>query len=138
MSKSSPDANSRLTLTDSPTVISKVVRSAVTDSIPGITYDPVTRPGISNLLTVLASFRSNSPANELSVLASEYANKGAGDLKKDVADAIIEGWRQPRSEFGRLKEDKGYLLSVLEEGRRKAETISRTTLSVVRRIIGLQ
>lgn len=119
-------------------MINKIVRSAVTDSIYGITYDPVTRPGISNLLTILASFRSYSSEEKLSALASEYSGKGTGDLKKDVADAIIEGWRQPRTEFERLRMDKGYLLSVLEDGRQRAENISRKTLAQVRSLIGLQ
>ncbi|GJJ13494.1 hypothetical protein Clacol_007748 [Clathrus columnatus] len=138
MSKSSPNASSRITLVDSPEVIRKIIRSAVTDSTSGITYDPLNRPGISNLLTILGSFRSLRSSEELSSLASEYTGKGTANLKEDVADAIVEGWRRPRSEFERLREDKDYLVTVLEEGRQRAESISRKTLNQVKSLIGLQ
>ncbi|KAF8528154.1 hypothetical protein BU17DRAFT_39156 [Hysterangium stoloniferum] len=143
MSKSAPDPSSRIMLADSAISISKKVRSAVTDSIHGITYDPSARPGISNLLTILASFRSladttRSTADiDIITLAESYANKGAGDLKKDVADAIIEGWRHPREELERLRADRGFLSQVLEDGRQRAKAISSLTLAKVRETIGL-
>ncbi|KAF8589713.1 tryptophanyl-tRNA synthetase, partial [Ramaria rubella] len=148
MSKSAPDANSRIMLTDSPASITKKIRSAVTDSIQGITYNPSARPGVSNLLSILAAFRSLSPPTldygrshsgpiDVQTLAAEYTSKGAGDLKNDVAEAIIEGWRHPRDELDRLRADRGYLARVLEDGSRKARELSSVTLRRVKQEIGL-
>ncbi|KAF8510335.1 tryptophanyl-tRNA synthetase [Gautieria morchelliformis] len=149
MSKSAPDADSRIMLTDSPTSIAKKIRSAVTDSIRGITYDPAARPGVSNLLAILAAFQAHSPhaldtknsfsgtRDEMETLAARYSNKGASHLKNDVAEAVIEGWRNPRENFTRLKADRNYLMHVLADGSRRARDISSTTLARVKEKIGL-
>ncbi|KIJ31807.1 hypothetical protein M422DRAFT_36082 [Sphaerobolus stellatus SS14] len=142
MSKSAPDPNSRIMLTDDAESIAKKIRSAVTDSTKGITYDPVNRPGVANLLTILDAFRPSenefdSPSEALTALASQYANKGTGDLKKDVAEAIVEGWRRPRAEFERLRADRGYLAQILLEGSHRAESLSKLTMDRVRQHIGL-
>ena len=52
MSKSDPDAKSRIDLSDSPDVIAQKIKKSVTDSDPSITYDPTNRPGVSNLITL--------------------------------------------------------------------------------------
>ncbi|KAI6137439.1 hypothetical protein EDD17DRAFT_1680368 [Pisolithus thermaeus] len=59
------------------------------DSIPGISYDLVHRPGTSNLLTILAVC-TESVAQDV---ARTYASGGHGWLKTDIADAV-EGWSQ--------------------------------------------
>lgn len=146
MSKSAPDPNSRITLTDSPEVITKKIRSAVTDSIHGITYDPSARPGVSNLLTILAASLSNishakasvsQTPEDMDALAARYVSKGTSDFKRDVAEAIIEGWRRPREELARLRADRGFLLQVLEDGSRRARDLSSATLRSVRKLVGL-
>ena len=122
-------------LTDSPSSIFKKIRSAVTDSIPTITYDPIGRPGVSNLLNILAAFTPGFI--DMEKLTVRYEGKSAGDLKKDVAEAIIEGWRKPREEFERLREDRAYLAQVLLDGSKRAKTLSQATLERVRRHVGL-
>jgi tryptophanyl-tRNA synthetase len=90
MSKSAVDPNSRILLTDPYETIVKRIRSAVTDSISGITFDPVGRPGTSNLLTILSACTGEAPA----VLAERYAGSNHGALKKDVAEAVEEALRK--------------------------------------------
>ena len=133
MSKSSPDLSSRILLTDTATQIKSKIRGAVTDSIKGITYDPVNRPGTSNLLAILAA----STEEDVVEVATRYSTKGHGDLKNDVADAIEEMLKAPRGELEKLREDGAYLESVAKDGAARAQETSRATLSIVRKLIGL-
>ena len=133
MSKSSPDLSSRILLTDSATQIRSKIRGAVTDSIQGITYDPINRPGTSNLLIILAA----STNEDVQKVATRYTGKGHGDLKNDVADAIEEMFKVPRRELERLREDRTYLESVAEDGAARAQERSRVTLCAVRKLVGL-
>ncbi|KAI9508816.1 hypothetical protein F5148DRAFT_837354 [Russula earlei] len=133
MSKSAIDPNSRILLTDSYETIVKRIRSAVTDSIAGITFDPVERPGTSNLLTILSACTGEAPA----ALAERYAGSNHGTLKKDVVEAVEETLRKPRTEFARLCEDKTFLAQVARDGAEKAQEHSDRTLKQVRKRVGL-
>ena len=133
MSKSSPDLNSRILLTDSSTEVLKKIRGAVTDSTMGITYDPVGRPGAANLLSIFASCTGEEPQ----AIAARYADKGHGELKSDVAEAVEELIRGPRAEFERLRGEAAYLDSVAREGAAKARELTEPTMKEVRVRIGL-
>ncbi|KII89425.1 hypothetical protein PLICRDRAFT_41079 [Plicaturopsis crispa FD-325 SS-3] len=134
MSKSAPDANSRILLTDTPAQIKSKVRSAVTDSEPNIFYDPAARPGTSNLLTILGACTDTDPAQ----VAKRYeGTPGHGALKADVADAVEELFKGPRAEYIRLREEKAYLDEVAKDGAEKASTLSEVTMRQVRSRVGL-
>ena len=133
MSKSSPDTGSRILLTDTGAQIKAKIRGAVTDSIQGITYDPVSRPGTSNLLTILAACMDSDVVE----VAKRYANKGHGDLKSDVADAIDAVLKGPRAEFERIRHEKTFLEEVAREGALRAMEHSEATIEQVRRQVGL-
>ncbi|KAJ4481153.1 hypothetical protein J3R30DRAFT_3656795 [Lentinula aciculospora] len=134
MSKSAPDTSSRILLTDSPTIIAQKIRSAVTDSIPGITYDPVNRPGTANLLRILAACNNNEDVRKT---AMKYKGKNHGDLKKDVTDAVEELLKGPRASFEILRREKDYLKQVAREGAEKARSKSEATMLEVRARVGL-
>ncbi|KAH6919196.1 tryptophanyl-tRNA synthetase [Coprinopsis sp. MPI-PUGE-AT-0042] len=134
MSKSSPDVNSRILLTDSPEKIVSKIRSSVTDSIKGITYDPVERPGISNLLTILSACLGQTPAD----VAVAYANKTNAELKADVGDAVETLFQGPRAEFERLRNERGYLEQVAKDGAERARALSEETMKQVRSMVGLR
>ncbi|PPQ78363.1 hypothetical protein CVT25_011646 [Psilocybe cyanescens] len=121
MSKSAPDASSRIMLTDSGAQIERKIKGAVTDSIQGITYDPVNRPGISNLLTLLAACEDA----EVDQVALRYERKSNAHLKKDVAEALENLLKGPRGEFERLRQDPEYLSTMAKLGAEKAKTIRR-------------
>ncbi len=133
MSKSAPDASSRILLTDLPDTITAKIRVAVTDSVSGITYDPVARPGTANLLTILAACTEETPED----VALRYANKNHGHLKKDVVEAVAEKLRPAREEFERIRVDKAYLETVAQDGARRAAERSGKTMKMVREAIGL-
>ena len=133
MSKSAADPNSRILLTDSYDTIAKRIRAAVTDSISSITFDPVMRPGTSNLLMILSACTGETTT----ALARRYEASNHGVLKKDVVEAIEEAVRKPRGEFARLREDRAFLLRVAQEGAEKAREYSDRTMKEVRRRVGL-
>ncbi|KAH6919199.1 hypothetical protein BKA70DRAFT_1459233 [Coprinopsis sp. MPI-PUGE-AT-0042] len=133
MSKSSPNVNSRILLTDSLEKIASKIRSSVTDSIKGITYDPAERPGISNLLTVLSACLGETPAD----VAVVYASKTNAELKADVEDAVETLFQGPRAEFERLRNERGCLEQVAKDGADRAKALSEETMKQVRSMVGL-
>lgn len=133
MSKSSPDVQSRILLTDEFTQIQSKIRSAVTDSQLGITFDPVNRPGVSNILTILATCTDKDPEE----VAESYASKGHAQLKADTAEVVEAILRQPREEFKRLKAATNYLEEIAKDGATRAREISEVTIALVRSQIGL-
>ncbi|KAG5721406.1 hypothetical protein E4T56_gene12935 [Termitomyces sp. T112] len=134
MSKSSPDIQSRILLTDTAVQIKAKIRSAVTDSIAGITYDPVARPGTSNLLTILAACTDT----KVDSVAERYEGKGHGHLKADVADAVEERLKGPRAEFEKIRHEVAYLDEIARNGAQKAREQSEVTIQAVREILGLR
>ena len=106
----------------------KRIKKAVTDSERFITYDPINRPEVSNLL-LLASMASGIPAEKL---AEEIGNAGAGQLKKVVAESLIEMLTPIRKRRKELMNNKDYLLDVLREGNEKANEIANQTLKEVK------
>jgi tryptophanyl-tRNA synthetase len=137
MSKSDTDPRSRILLTDSPAEIRKKVMSALTDSTNAVSYDPVGRPGVANLLGLLALFEGSSAE----VLAQEMASQGAKlkDLKGRVADAVVAAMDGVGERFREiLGRDGGrYLNDVAEEGARKARGNADETMRIVRDAVGL-
>ncbi|TFY64222.1 hypothetical protein EVJ58_g2757 [Rhodofomes roseus] len=133
MSKSAPDEKSRILLTDTAEQIKVKVRGAVTDTPIGITYDPQSRPGAANLLTILAA----CTGEDVMKVATRYHDKGHGQFKADVADAVEEMFRGPRAEFERLKGEGAYLTSIAATGAEKARALSETTMKEVRSRLGL-
>ncbi|KAG5640737.1 hypothetical protein DXG03_007366 [Asterophora parasitica] len=134
MSKSSPDLQSRILLTDTEAQIKSKIRSAVTDSIVGITYDPVARPGTSNLLTILAACTDD----DVSEVVRRYEGKGHGHLKEDVAEAVEEMIKGPRAEFERIRHETAFLEEVARSGAEKARDRSEITMTQVRERLGLR
>ena len=71
---------------DDPAVSAKKIRSAVTDSGSEIRFDPEEKPGVSNLLTIYSALAARSIAS----LEEEYDGRGYGDLKKDLAEVVVD------------------------------------------------
>ncbi|KAF8172075.1 hypothetical protein BJ912DRAFT_1034170 [Pholiota molesta] len=132
MSKSAPNVASRILLTDSTSEILSKFKGAVTDSVQGVTYDPVNRPGTANLLSILSA----CTGEEAEHVAGRYAGKGHAELKVDVADAVESMLKGPRSEFERLRQDQAYLAAVAKEGAEKAKERSMRTMEQVRKLVG--
>ncbi|KAG7453082.1 tryptophanyl-tRNA synthetase [Guyanagaster necrorhizus] len=133
MSKSAPDVSSRILLTDDASQIASKIRVAVTDSIQGITYDPVNRPGTANLLTILAACTNENVAD----VALRYQDKNHGHIKRDLTEVVEETLKGPRIEFGRLRKDAAYLREVALDGAARSAERSEAVMRKVREAIGL-
>lgn len=132
MSKSDPDPNGYVSLIDSPDVIARKFKRAVTDSDGRIMVSE-DKPGVSNLLTILSGVTDKSVES----IVNDFAGKGYAELKAEVADAVIERLRPIREEYERLIKNKDYLVSVYQNGAENASKIARRTLAKVYKKVGL-
>ena len=133
MSKSAPHPASKIFLTDSPSEIRSKIKSAVTDSIAGVTWDPDSRPGVATLLQIHEGY-SGEPVNQI---AKRFASpSGIAQLKEELADVLSEGLRTFRAEFARLRTEETYLRGKEEEGARRAREAAQATMKDVRAAVG--
>jgi tryptophanyl-tRNA synthetase len=125
MSKSSPTGC--VFLLDDPAVTRKKIMSAVTDSEREIRFDPVGKPGVSNLLTLLASLDER----QVSDVVSDYEGRGYGDLKKDVAEVVVDFCTDFRARVDDLMSDPAELSRLVRLGADRARAAATPTLSAV-------
>ncbi|MBF6443488.1 tryptophan--tRNA ligase [Nocardia farcinica] len=127
MSKSAASDAGLINLLDDPKVSAKKIRSAVTDTGREIRYDPDTKPGVSNLLVILGALTGTS----LDTLERDYDGKGYGDLKSDVADALVEFVTPLQAQVREYLADQGELDRILAAGAERAREIAGNTLAQV-------
>lgn len=132
MSKSDPDQKACLFLLDEENVIRKKISSAVTDSEGSIIYDPVNKPGVSNLLTIMACCSGKS----IEELVAEYNGRVYGEFKKAVADSVVNVLK-PIQEKYKEYINSPYIDEVLNQGREKASYFAAKMVSKVKRKMGL-
>ena len=132
MSKSGESPQGILWLLDEPTVITKKIKSAVSDTDAEIRFDLVNKPGVSNLLT-LASLATGKP---VSTLEEEFQGLGYGNLKSTVAEAVVELLEPIRTTTHELLADPAELDRVLTRGAEKAEETANLTLAKVHTAVG--
>lgn len=131
MSKSMP--KTCLFLFDEPDVIKKKIMTAVTDPGKAIKYNPVKKPGISNLLTIYSLF-SEKP---ISQIEKKFQKKGYAEFKKSLAELLIiklEPFRRKKKE---LAAREVYVKEILERGKSRAEVIAQSTMKDVIKKMGL-
>jgi tryptophanyl-tRNA synthetase len=124
MSKSAATDAGLISLLDDAKKSAKKIRSAVTDSEREIRYDPVAKPGVSNLLTV----QSAVSGVDVETLVAGYAGRGYGDLKTDTADAVVEFVTPIQARVDELMADQAELEAVLAAGAERARDVSAKTL----------
>ncbi|KAG8532023.1 uncharacterized protein KY384_003659 [Bacidia gigantensis] len=137
MSKSHMDDLSKIYINDTSEQISNKIRLALTDSIPGISYDPKLRPGVSNLLELLSHFDTRSRA--IGDLVRDCGDLSMREFKLLVASSVDKGLVTIRDRFTELLEPRNQesLEALAHDGALKAREIARGTISRVKDIIGL-
>ncbi|WP_326781013.1 tryptophan--tRNA ligase [Streptomyces longwoodensis] len=131
MGKSDDSGPGIVYLLDEPEVVRKKVVRAVTDSGRDVVYDREERPGVANLLEILATCTGGEPG----ALAGAYGSYG--QLKKDTAEAVVEVLRPVRARHQELCADPGFVEGVLRAGAEKARAMARPTVDAAYRAIGL-
>ena len=131
MSKSLPGAGC-VFLLDEPRATAKKIRSAVTDNEREIRYDPEAKPGVANLLTIYSALTDRKIAE----LEGEYAGRGYGDLKKDLAEIVTDFVSPLRQRVSQYLDDPAELDRVLARGATRAGEVAGSTLAAVHEKIG--
>ncbi|MCL2785290.1 MAG: tryptophan--tRNA ligase [Propionibacteriaceae bacterium] len=106
----------------------KILKKAVTDSDRNITYDPVNRPAVANLLLIASLCLDRSPVS----LADEIGDGGAGALKRITTEALNETLKAHRERRTEILADPGHIHDVLAQGNLRASDVAQATLNEVR------
>lgn len=134
MSKSHTDERSRILLTDSSDDIYKKIKVALTDSESTISYDPICRPGVSNLIEILSHLEGKTCAE----LVLEHQSASLRSLKEHVAYSVSSHLKDVRERYLSLMEDRtGYLDTVADQGAQAACANAELTMNRVKQVLGL-
>jgi len=126
MSKSVSPAGC-VNLLDDPAVTAKKIRSAVTDTGREVVFDPETKAGVSNLLTIHSALSGRSIAQ----LENDFAGRGYGDLKKELAEVVTDFVTPVRTRTLELLDDPAELERVLAAGAVRAREVAGATVAQV-------
>ena len=132
MSKSASSPSGIIEMLDNPTASAKKIRSAVTDSGSEIRFDADEKPGLSNLLTIYSALASRS----IQSLEEQYDGRGYGDLKKDLAELVVDFVTPFRDKTLELLDDQAFLTAVLKKGAQQANEVAEATLKDVYQRVG--
>jgi tryptophanyl-tRNA synthetase len=131
MSKSS-EPKGTINIMDETSVTVKKIKGSVTDTDNEIRFDVEVKPGVSNLLGIYSAVSGKS----VKELESDFAGKGYGDLKSEVADAVVSVIEPIRIRATELLEDTKELDSLLASGAGRANELAEKTLASVYDKIG--
>jgi tryptophanyl-tRNA synthetase len=132
MSKSAENIHSRISLLDEDSKIKKSIMRATTDSDGEFRYDPVNKPGVSNLLNIYSAFSGTSVEE---ILAGQ-SWRGYGDLKKELVAVTQEALAPIRKNFEEIRHSDE-LIRVLNDGAERASAIAEPVMKRVRDKFGL-
>ncbi|MEP7202146.1 MAG: tryptophan--tRNA ligase [Ilumatobacteraceae bacterium] len=130
MSKSTDSDAGCIMMTDDPSDIARKFKRAVTDSESEVRFDRTTKPGVSNLLEILAVAIGSTPQD----LEGKYTQYGP--LKSDAGDAVVELLRPIQARYNELLTDRGELATLLRKGSDKASNVAVATLDRAYNAIG--
>lgn len=134
MSKSDKEPLSKIFITDSPKEITKKFNKATTDSIEGkLTFDLENRPGVSNLISILAAAK-NSSIEEVAKEVEDFSKK---ELKEATAVMVIKELEEPARRYQELISNPDYLEKLSKRGTDKARSVANETLKDVARLVGM-
>ena len=133
MSKSDDSPQGTIAILDDPGALAKRIRSAVTDSDGTVRFDPTAKPGVSNLLQILAAVDDRS----IEDVEAEYAGSGYGALKGAVADAVVALVEPIQARYATLAADPAEVDRILARGAETAGAIASGVLARARTAAGL-
>ena len=132
MSKSEEQPSRTIYLLDSPDDIRTKIMKATTDSLREIRFDE-SRPGICNLLVIYELFTRQSREE----IEARFEGKGYVDLKRELAEVVVEGLSPLQSRYRELTADPTYIDSLLAEGASRIRPTAEKTLVMVKDRVGL-
>lgn len=132
MSKSAENQHSRISLLDDDNKIKKSIMKSTTDSDGVIKFDPASKAGVSNLLSIYSAFSGRS----IDDIVAGYEGCGYGDFKKDLVEVTKESLIPIRERFEEIRHSDE-LIRVLKDGADRASAIAEVTYARVRENFGL-
>jgi tryptophanyl-tRNA synthetase len=132
MSKSDPSELSRINVLDTPEEIQRKIKRCKTDPVRGLVFGDPERPECNNLLTLYMLMSGQTK----DAVAAECRDMGWGQFKPLLTEATIAALQPIQERYHQIMAEKGYLESVLRQGREKAEAIAQTTLNRVKTAMG--
>jgi len=132
MSKSEAGNYHALYVLDPPDVIRKKIKRAATDSLRDIRFDE-NHPGVNNLLGIYQAFTGETS----DAIEAHFVGKGYGDLKKELAEVVIEGLRPIQTRYAEFNADPAQLDALLAKNADKIRPIAEQTMKRVQQKIGL-
>lgn len=134
MGKSHTNGAGIIYLLDDPAVVRRKVSRAVTDSDSGpdaVRHDPATKPGVSNLLEIIAACQGVEP-NEVAAGLTSY-----GDLKQRATEAVLQVLGPIQARYGELTDDHELVARVYAEGAQRCRKETAPVLAAARTAMGL-
>ncbi len=131
MSKSVESPLGTITILDSRDEIARKVRKAVTDTDGEVRYDPDRKPGLANLIELLAA----STGRSVDEVVGSYTRYGP--LKGDLAEALARALAPVKARYEQLSADPASVAALLEKGAAKASAVASATLRRAQQAIGL-
>ncbi|MBI4884557.1 MAG: tryptophan--tRNA ligase [Actinobacteria bacterium] len=131
MSKSTGSDAGLVNLLDDPAEIARKFKRAMTDSDGEVRFDRASKPGVSNLLEILAACVGEPPES----LATRYTQYGP--LKTDAGEAVVELLRPIQARYHELMGDRGELQALLRKGADKARAVASVTLARAQSAVGM-
>jgi tryptophanyl-tRNA synthetase len=132
MSKSAPGSGHAIGLLDPPADIRKKIMRATTDSNPAVDFETM-GPGVQNLLNIFQAFTEWSEES----MRGHFTGMRYGDLKKQVAEAVVAGLEPMQRRYAEITADPSYLNGILREGAERVRSIADSTTRLVRERMGL-
>lgn len=132
MSKTDDSELNAITLMDTPKQIEKKIKRAITDSENVIRFDPETKPGVSNLLTILSVISGESIPD----LVKKYEGSGYGVLKKELIEVLVDHLSHIQQRYDDIR-SSGQLVQILKEGAQQAHVVAEETLKKMKDALGL-
>jgi tryptophanyl-tRNA synthetase len=132
MSKSDPSEQSRINLLDSPDVIAKKIKRCKTDAARGLNFDDSDRPEARNLLTLYLLLSGKTKQE----VALQCQDMGWGEFKPLLTETTINALKPIQDKYKDIMDDRGYLESVLRQGKEQAGAIANQTLTKVKKAFG--
>ena len=132
MSKSDTNPKGCIDLLDNPATARNKIKSAVTDSLGEIRFDPENQPGLANLITILSAL-TDEPIESI---VERYQGKGYGELKKETGDVVFNFLTDLQARYQDII-SSGNINEILNEGAQKASKVANKKIAKVYRKVGL-
>ena len=132
MSKSIEGAFHAVALLDPPDLVRKKIMRATTDSQPRVQFDAL-GAGVANLLTIHQAFTDWTDEQ----MRSHFEGMRYGDLKKQVADAVVAGLEPIQRRYAEIRGEPGYLARLLQESAKRVSVIANETVRLVKSRMGV-